>query len=66
LLINKFGLKRTADLRAERILSYSLQNESADAYAKDIVMKNGSYEFDVVIKDKNLENILLHMGGCTT
>jgi len=63
LLINKFGLKRTADLRAERILSYSLQNESADAYAKDIVMKNGSYEFDVVIKDKNLENILLHMGG---
>jgi UDP-N-acetylmuramate--alanine ligase len=63
LLINKFGLKRTTDLRAERILSYSLQNESADAYAKDIVTKDGSYEFNVVIKDKNLENVLLHMGG---
>jgi UDP-N-acetylmuramate--alanine ligase len=63
LLINKFGLKRTKDLRAERILSYSLQNESADAYAKDIVMRNGSYEFDVVIKDKTLENVMLHMGG---
>ena len=27
------------------------------------MMKNGSYEFDIVIKGKKLENIVLHMGG---
>jgi UDP-N-acetylmuramate--alanine ligase len=62
-LISKFGLKRRTELSASKHLTYSLQNESADAYAENIRMKNGSYEFDVVIKDKKLKDVTLHMGG---
>src|SRR5258705_8401732 len=56
LLISKVGLKTAKDLQIEKHLIYSLQNESADAYAANIMMKNGSYEFDVIIKDNKLEN----------
>lgn len=63
LLISKFGLKRGKELLASRHLTYSLQNESADAYAENIRMKNGSYEFDVVINDKKLGDVVLNMGG---
>jgi len=62
-LISKFGLKRGKELNANQHLVYSLQNESADAYAENIRMQNGSYEFDVIIKEKKLENVVLHMGG---
>ncbi len=63
LLISKFGLKRGKDLQASKHLTYSLQNESADAFAENIRMKDGSYEFDVVIKDSKLEDVILNMGG---
>jgi UDP-N-acetylmuramate--alanine ligase len=63
LLVSKFGLKRGNEVRATRHLTYSLQNESADAYAENIRMDNGSYEFDVVIKEKKIENVVLNMGG---
>ena len=63
LLISKFGLRRGRDLQASRHLTYSLQNDSADAYAGNIRMKNGSYEFDVVTKDNKLEDVILNMGG---
>ncbi|HLG40547.1 MAG TPA: Mur ligase domain-containing protein, partial [Chitinophagaceae bacterium] len=49
LLISKFGLKRSKNLKADRHLTYSLQNENADAYAINIRIMNGSYEFDVVV-----------------
>jgi UDP-N-acetylmuramate--alanine ligase len=63
LLISKFGMKRGKDLEASKHLTYSLQNESADAFAENIRMKNGSYEFDVVIKNNKLEDVVLNMGG---
>jgi len=63
LLISKFGLKRGKELKGTNHLTYSLQNEGADAYAENIRMKNGSYEFDVIIKDSKIENVILHMGG---
>jgi UDP-N-acetylmuramate--alanine ligase len=63
LLLSKFGLKRGKELKASKHLTYSLQNESADVYAENIRMMNGSYEFDVVIKDERIENVVLHMGG---
>jgi UDP-N-acetylmuramate--alanine ligase len=63
LFISKYGLKRTKDLKTEKHLIYSLQNESADVHAANIKMVNGSYEFDVVMKGNTIENILLHMGG---
>lgn len=63
MLIGKFGLERTRELKSQQYLSYSLQNESADVYARDIRMMNGSYEFDVVIGKTKLENVKLNMGG---
>jgi UDP-N-acetylmuramate--alanine ligase len=63
LLVSKFGLIRGKELKATNQLTYSLQNESADAYAANIRMMNGSYEFDVMIRKNKLENIMLHMGG---
>jgi UDP-N-acetylmuramate--alanine ligase len=63
LLINKFGLKRGKELKADRHITYSLLNESADVYAVNIRMMNGSYEFDVVMKDNKLDNVKLNMGG---
>ena len=63
LLISKFGLKRTKDLNGARKLTYSAQNKNADAHAENIKMMNGSYEFDVVIKDKTIGKVNLNIGG---
>jgi UDP-N-acetylmuramate--alanine ligase len=63
LLIGKFGLTRMKELKSEQYLSYSLQNESADVYGSNIRMMDGSYEFDVTVKDRKLENVKLNMGG---
>lgn len=63
LLLSKFGLKRNKDLKADNHLTYSLQNESADVYASNIQMKNGGYEFDVMMKDSMVTGVVLHMGG---
>jgi UDP-N-acetylmuramate--alanine ligase len=63
LLVKHFGLKRGNELKADNHLTYSLQNESADVYAKNIRMMNGTYEFDVVLKNNMIENVKLSMGG---
>jgi UDP-N-acetylmuramate--alanine ligase len=70
LLISKFGLKRTKELKGTRHVTYSVQNNNADAHAENIKMMNGSYEFDVVIsgstpseKEKRIENVRLNIGG---
>ncbi len=63
LLIRQFGLKRGKELKADKHITYSLQNESADVYAANIRMMNGSYEFDVMMKDNMLDNVKLNMGG---
>ena len=63
LLISKFGLKRAKDLKGTRHLTYSAQNNNADAHAGNIKMMNGSYEFDVVIKGKRIEHVRLNIGG---
>jgi UDP-N-acetylmuramate--alanine ligase len=66
MLIRQFGLKRGKELfvgNAGTHWKYSLQNESADVYATNIRMMNGSYEFDVMMKENMLENVRLNMGG---
>ena len=63
LLISKLGLTRTKDLNGSRKLTYSVQNKNADAHAENIKMMNGSYEFDVVIKDKRIGKVNLNIGG---
>jgi UDP-N-acetylmuramate--alanine ligase len=62
-VIGKFGLGRTKELKSQNYLSYSLQNESADVYAANIKMNNGGYEFDVVMKDNRINSVRLNMGG---
>ena len=63
LLISKFGLKRTKDLKGSKHLTYSVQNNNADAHAENIKMISGSYEFDVVVNEKRIEKVTLHVGG---
>ncbi len=69
LLISKFGLTRSKELKGDKKIEYSLQNEGANVFAKNIRMEYGSYRFDVVLKDTmnivawKLENVVLNMGG---
>jgi len=63
LLVKQFGLKRGKELKADRMWTYSLQNDSADVYAANIRMMDGGYEFDVLMKDTVLDNVRLNMGG---
>ena len=64
LLIRQVWIEKEERIeRPEQHLTYSLQNESADVYAANIRMMNGSYEFDVMVKDNKLENVKLNMGG---
>ncbi|MFT3933277.1 MAG: UDP-N-acetylmuramate--L-alanine ligase [Chitinophagaceae bacterium] len=63
ILLNKFGLKRGSELKADKHFTYSAQNESADCYAANIRMNNGSYTFDVMMKDSMIADVVLHMGG---
>lgn len=62
-LIAKYGLHRSADLKASNIISYSLQNDAADVYAANIVQKNGAYTFDVIGKSWLIQDVHLPLGG---
>ena len=63
LLLSKFGLKRGSDLNAANHQTYSLQNDSADVHGANVRITQGSYEFDVMMKDFMLDNVRLNMGG---
>lgn len=63
LLISKFGLIGSADFKAPLQLTYDLQESAADIKALDIKPKQGSYLFDVQIKDYVIKDVLLNMGG---
>ncbi|MBD0331493.1 MAG: UDP-N-acetylmuramate--L-alanine ligase [Chitinophagaceae bacterium] len=63
LLLNKFSLRRTKEVNASRRLTYSLQNESADVFASDIQMKNGTYQFNVQLPEATINNLDLNVGG---
>jgi UDP-N-acetylmuramate--alanine ligase len=62
LLIGKFGLKRTKDIGGRKI-SYSLGNESADAFAFDIKLENGGYRYNVQLQNKAIFDLELRIGG---
>lgn len=63
LLLSRFGMKRGGELKAEEHKTYSVQNDSADVYGANIRLKNGSYEFDLMMKDSMIDNVELNMGG---
>ncbi len=62
LLIARFGLKIDGATPNKHI-RYSLQNGSADVYAKNIVLKEGGYEFDISGNLFEISGIRLNMGG---
>lgn len=62
-LISKYGLSRTAELKADHHYTYSFDNTNADVYAAGVKVENGSYRYDVIHKDWQLKNVVLHMGG---
>jgi len=62
-LVYKHGLKHSAQFKAPKKVSYSLQNEGATYYAGDIRMSHGSYTFNIYKEGNNLGDIELNMGG---
>lgn len=63
LLLSKYGLKRTDDLKAHEHLTFHLHNENASVYAANVKMENGSYRFDVLMQYWELRDVVLNMGG---
>lgn len=63
LLFSRFGLKRIKEVTADRKQTYSLQNDAADAFAANIQIKEGGYQFDVHLPNRVLSNIELRVGG---
>jgi UDP-N-acetylmuramate--alanine ligase len=62
-LINKFGLKRIREITTGKKISYSLGNETADAFAFDIKVANGGYRYNVQLPGKAINGFELNIGG---
>ncbi len=62
LLLTNYNIVRK-DFSAANHIRYSLQNDSADAYAVNITMRKGGYQFDVITKTWSLNDVQLNMGG---
>ena len=63
LLISKYGLQRGSELKATQHLTYDVQNQKADVFAFNIKINNGSYQFNIKIKDLLIKDVVLNMGG---
>jgi len=62
-LIAKYGMKRSAELHASVLYTYSFNDVNADVYAANIKVENGSYRYDIIHKNWQLTDVVLHMGG---
>jgi UDP-N-acetylmuramate--alanine ligase len=63
LLISKKGLARTGHFIASNKMTYAANDKTADAYATNIRIQNGSYLFDAVIRTRVIKDVQLNMGG---
>ncbi|HNJ95982.1 MAG TPA: Mur ligase family protein, partial [Ferruginibacter sp.] len=63
LLLSKYGLKRSGELKAGNHKTYHLQEAAADVHAADIRVNSGSYTFHVVATEWTLTDVALNMGG---
>ena len=63
LLLSRWGLRQTKDLKGARHMTYALRIGAADYRAMDIVIMDGSYRFRVVGGSWTLDNVVLNMGG---
>lgn len=62
-LITKNGLHRSNEFSVADHITYGLQDKTADAYAENIRMNNGSYLYDVMINGERMPDVELNMGG---
>jgi len=62
LLLTNYSLPVT-EFSAANHIRYSLRNNEADAFSANIKFTNGGYQFDVVTKSGQIDNIQLNMGG---
>ena len=62
LLLTRFGIGDQY-FSADDHYRYSLQNESAEIFATNIILMQGGYVFDVSGKDWRIEQVKLNMGG---
>lgn len=62
-LIAKHGLAKASLLKADNIITYSIQNDAADVYASNIVQRNGTYTFDIIAKEWMMNDVYLPIGG---
>jgi UDP-N-acetylmuramate--alanine ligase len=63
LLITKKGLAREVDFVKNQHMTYHLNNATADVYATDLTVINGSYSYNVVGDHWQINNVRLNMGG---
>lgn len=62
-IVTKYGLSRSAELKAAYQYTYDYNNASADVFVKDLKVQNGAYEFTIVSAQWTINKIALHMGG---
>jgi UDP-N-acetylmuramate--alanine ligase len=62
-LLTNAGLQRETEFTANEQATYSLSDKTANFYAENIKVENGSYIFDLVSKDWIISGVNLHMGG---
>lgn len=59
----KHGLKRSSEITVKDLRSYSLQNDAADIFGKNIRIDEGGYVFDVQVGEDEITGITLRIGG---
>ena len=62
LLLTRYGMGND-DFVSGNHLRYSLQNSAADIYGRNIMMKKGGYELDVVAANWSIPGLKLNVGG---
>ena len=62
-LLVKDTVKRKDEFKGTNKMTYSALNDNADVHTENLRTENGSYRFDVLIKDKRISDVLLNMGG---
>jgi UDP-N-acetylmuramate--alanine ligase len=62
-LVYKLGLKRSGDFTVKEKYSYSLQNDAANFYAKNIQMHKGTYTFTFCFNEQEIFDCALNVGG---
>lgn len=63
LLLTKKGLKRENDFTTSHHLTYAVENNLADIYTEDLIIKEGAYHYTVMGYGWKLSDVELNMGG---